>query len=349
MWPFPDKDIATREFERIVVRVPHPLGDQIMATPAIEALRTRYPAAHIALHGNKVAAGIYAGLPFFDDFLVTEKKERPSEVARLLRQREYDACILFSNSFRAALPPFLAGIPHRIGYRRSLRAWMLTAHLKRPRPGGRRAPYPTKQSYADLVALVGARAEGRIRLALSSEQEDVADTWLARKDIARSDKLLPLVVGAAYGPAKRWPPEHFAAVADHMAKKHGAVPVVLVAPGEEEIAHAVASHAKRPLVNTADDPLGIRRLKAVIARSRVLVTNDTGPRHIAAAFQVPVVCMLGSMGSAYTDTDLENQAILSNPVDCWPCERKVCSVEGFPCMAGLLPERVIEAVEGFWE
>ena len=348
MWPFPDRGIAEREFSRIVVRVPHPLGDQIMATPAIEGLRARYPGAHITLHGTKVAEGIYAGLPFFDDFLVSAKKESPFETARRLRQREYEAAIFLSNSFRAALPAFLARIPHRIGYRRSLRGWMLTAHKKRPRPGGKRGAYSTKQSYADLVGMLGAEATGRVRLALSDDQSSVAQSWFDALELDDS-KILPLVVGAAYGPSKRWPPEHFAAVADHFVEKYGATPVLLLAPGEEQIGEAVEAAAKHRLVNTSSDPLGIRRLKAVISRARVLVTNDTGPRHIAAAFRVPVVCMLGSMGSTYTDDDLDDQVILSNPVPCWPCEKKVCNVEGFPCMTGLAPGRVIEAVEGFWE
>ncbi len=117
MFPFSDKRIAKREFERIVVRVPNPLGDQIMATPALDAIRTRYPKAWIAGHGTPLAEALLGGAGWFDDFLVSGRREGVRAQARMLRKHRFDFCILLSGSFRSAVPPFLARIPHRLGYR----------------------------------------------------------------------------------------------------------------------------------------------------------------------------------------------------------------------------------------
>ena len=125
--------------------------------------------------------------------------------------------------------------------------------------------------------------------------------------------------------------------------------MVLCAPGEEEIGAAVRGHATSPLVDTGLDPLTVDVLKALIARSRVLLTNDTGPRHIAAAFDVPVVCLMGPTDPTYTDTDMERQTVLRREdVPCSPCHLKVCPVPGHPCLTGIPPAEAIAAVEKVW-
>ena len=241
MWPFSDRKIAQRQFERIVVRVPNPLGDQIMATPALRALRVRYPTAQIVGHGTGVARAIYSGAEWFDDFLVCGRKEPAGKVADVLRNGRFDACLLLTGSFRSALPPFLARIPNRIGYRRSGRTPLLTAHFARPRPGGARAPYPTKRYYIDLVAHLGAQGSGRASLPLGEEDRARTSEWLASVGIGSDEPLLPMGVGAAFGPSKLWPAEYFAAVSDHMTREHGARTVLLCGPGEEAVGAAVAA------------------------------------------------------------------------------------------------------------
>jgi len=348
MWPFSDARIAEREFERIVVRVPNPLGDQIMATPALVALRERYPGAHLAGYGTKAAGMLYDGAEWFDDFFVVGRRESALQKARMLKERRYDACILLSGSFRTALPPFLAGIPHRIGYRWSGRTALLTAHWPRPRPGGKRQPYPTKHYFLDLVAKLGAKGGGRVRLPLTDGERDLTTAWLEQEGIEPDEPLLLMCVGAAFGPSKIWPPESFAAVADHMQERHGSRVVVLCAPGEEKIGEAVRGHARRPLIDTGFNPLNVHTLKGLIARARLLLTNDTGPRHIAASYTIPVVCLMGPTSPIYTDTDLEEQVVLREPgVACSPCHLKICPID-HRCMVRITPERVIEEVERRW-
>jgi heptosyltransferase-2 len=349
MWPFSDRDIASHRFERIVVRVPNPLGDQIMATPALDALRRRYPGAHLAAYGTQVAADLYAGMDWFDDFFVVGRRESAWAQARRLRAGNYDACVLLAGSFRTALPPFLARIPHRIGYRWSGRTVLLTAHWHRPRPGGKKQPYPTKHYFLDLVANLGCTGGGRVTLALTDAERAKTDAWLVEERIGADEPLFLMCVGAAFGPSKLWPAPYFAAVADHMAERWGARVVVLCAPGEEAIGEAVRAHARRPLVDTGKNPLRVETLKGLIARAKVLLTNDTGPRHIAASFLVPVVCLMGPTSHVYTDTDMEEQVVLrEDGIDCAPCHKKVCPID-HRCLVRITPDRAIAEVERIWK
>jgi len=349
MWPFSDPQIADRTFERLVVRVPNWLGDQIMATPALDAVRKRYPHAHITCHGPDGARRLFLGAPWFDDYLVAGKREPAAEVARRLRAGRYDACLLLTGSFRSAVPPFLARIPHRIGYRWSGRTPLLTAHWKRPRPGGKKAPYPTKWYFLDLVAGLGAMGAGRVRLPLTPAQREAADRWLTDSGVEPGQPVLAMCVGAAFGPSKLWPAEYFAQVSDVFTRSHGSRTVVLCAPGEEEVGARVRAAAEEPLIDTGLAPLTVDLLKAVIARARVLLTNDTGPRHIAAAFRVPVVCLMGPTDPTYTDTDLDEQVVLSVPgIECAPCHLKVCPID-HRCLVRLTPDHAIEAVTVAWD
>jgi len=347
MWPLSDARIAEREFTRLVVRVPNPLGDQIMATPALEAVRARYPDAYIAGHGTGVAEQLYAGGTFFDDFLRVGRREGARSQARRLRAGRFDACLLLTGSLRTALPPWLARVPHRIGYRWSGRTALLTAHFRRPRPGGRKGAYPTKLFYLDLVERLGARPDRDrpVSLPLSEDDRAAGAAWRARHGVGDGETVLALCVGAAFGPSKIWPADHFAAVADHMVDRHGVRVVLLCGPGEEEHGARVRALARRPVVDTGEAPLSIGALKAVLAGSRALLTNDTGPRHIAAAFGVPVVCVIGPTDPAYSGTDLGGQVVLrEGGVECAPCHLKVCPID-HRCLTRIGPERAIRALE----
>ena len=184
MWPFGDPHASEREFERVAVRVPNPLGDQILATPALQGIRERYAAAHITGYGPQSAADLYDGGPWFDEFLTVDRRGGSWAGAKQLRQRNFDACILLTGSFRTAVVPWLARIPHRYGYRWSGRTPLLTGHWRRPRPGGKKGSYPTKTYFLDLVAKLGAKGGGRVDLPLSVAAERLSEQWLVRQPAA---------------------------------------------------------------------------------------------------------------------------------------------------------------------
>jgi heptosyltransferase-2 len=347
MWPLSDPRIAARSFRRIAVRVPNALGDQVLATPALSALRDRYPSARITMLGDARARMLYEGAPWFDDALVFPRRAPVLEQARALRRQRLDACVLLTSSLRSLLPAFLAGVRHRIGYRRNVRTPLLTAHWPRPGERSRDKAYPTKLFFLELVGRLGATGNPRMRLFLSDRGAGRLDERMARLGVAAGEPLLPMCVGSAFGPSKVWPPAYFAEVADLVSERHGALVIVVCGPGEAEIGRAVASSARRPLIDTSADPLPIDELKVLIARARVLLTNDTGPRHVAAALGVPVVCMIGPMDPVYTETDLDLQSVLREPVDCSPCNLEVCPID-HRCMTRILPARVAAEIERLW-
>jgi heptosyltransferase-2 len=348
VWPFSDKHIGEREFERIVVRVPNPLGDQIMATPALAAIRRRYEGARIVGHGVANAERLYRGMDWYDEFLVSGRRDPALKQARLLREGRFELCLLLTGSFRTAVPPLFARIPHRVGYQWSGRTLFLTAHWPRPKPGGKRQPYPTKSYFLDLVAKLGAMGGGRVHLVLTDDERERGAAWRREAGVADDESLLLMCVGAGFGPSKIWPAEYFAEVADVMARRHGARVILVCAPGEEAVGARVKAHANVPLVDTWTTPLDVGTLKALIARARVLLTNDTGPRHIAAAFRIPLVCLMGPTSPVYTETDTEHQVILRREdVECSPCHLKECPID-HRCMLWIKPEHAITAVDRVW-
>ncbi|MEM8884830.1 MAG: lipopolysaccharide heptosyltransferase II [Planctomycetota bacterium] len=350
MWPFSDSKIAERDFSRIVIRVPNPLGDMIMATAALDVIRERYPNAHITGHGIGLAKGIYDGGGWFDDFIAVGRREGAFEQARKLKEGNFDACILLTGSLRTALPPFLARIPHRIGYRWSGRTVLLTAHWSRPRPGGKKAAYPTKYYFLDLVSKLGCDGSHArpVRLGLSPAEIEQTDQWLRDHGLEPDAPLLTMAVGAGFGPSKIWPLDRFAAVADAMAEKHGAHAIVLCGPEERELGVAVVEAAQRPIANGEDPVLPTGVLKGVVARCRAMLCNDIGPRHIAAAYRRPIVCIMGPTDPTYSETDMDSQVVIREEgVDCAPCHLKHCPID-HRCMTRIPPERVLPFVERAW-
>ncbi|MHC4954925.1 MAG: glycosyltransferase family 9 protein [Planctomycetota bacterium] len=351
MWPFSDPEVAKREFKRIVIRVPNPLGDMIMATPALDAIKERYPNATLVGHGTGLADGIYAGGGWFDEFIVVGRKESVFAQARRLKAGNFDACILLSGSLRTAFPPFFARIPHRLGYEWSGRTWTLTAHWPRPLTGGKKMPYPTKHYFLDLVAKFGCDGsyDRRVRLGLTEEDIAATDRWMADHGIAPDAGMLTMAVGAGFGPSKIWPLERFAAVSDAMVEKYGVTPVMLCGPAERDLGETVIRAAKHPMANPSETVLSTHVLKGLVSRIRVMLCNDIGPRHVAVAFERPIVCLMGPTSPIYTGTDMENQVVIREEgVECAPCHLKECPID-HRCLTRIGAERVLPHVEAAWE
>jgi len=150
--------------------------------------------------------------------------------------------------------------------------------------------------------------------------------------------------GANYGPAKCWPAEYFAKLADHLTEQYGARVVASLSPKEREIAEVLRVSVRHPLEIFVDPPLGLGPLKALIRRCQLLITNDTGPRHFAAAFDVPVVTVFGSSDPAWTETRFARERSVKLNLECQPCMERVCPLGHHHCMRQLPPAMVAEKV-----
>ena len=298
-----------------------------MATPALRLIRSRLPGIFV---GGLVRPGIdqvLAGTDLFDELHVEAAAGvmGPKHAAAKVRPRRYDTALLLTNSFSTALISRIAGIPRRIGYARDGRGFLLTDKLEAPRRAdGRWAPVPAVAYYlhaarflldaatpAKLAASLPSPPSPpfppgtRLELATTPAQRDAAAELLARAGIA-PDAPLAMLNPGGNNPAKRWPEVRFATVA-HWLHARGLNVLINGAPSEAELVSRIAAAARAPVVQLPALGITLGALKGILdartpagPRCRIMVTNDTGPRHIAAAFGVPVVSLFGPTDHRWT-------------------------------------------------
>lgn len=335
-------------FRRIAVFLPNWVGDAVMFTPTLRALREAFPGAEMALVGRP--APLAALTPNDWTAGVIVDRGRLFRLIRLLRRARYDLAVLGPNSFRSALLACLGGARRRLGYARDLRGLLLTDRLCPPRNAdGSFAVTPALDYYLKLAERIGCRVRSR-RMELAVAEADAA---AAEKLLSGADAARPIVLinpGAAYGTSKLYPADRFAEVADALIDRHGAQIVINAAPSERPVAQAVESAMHNvPLVNLrrCDNTLGL--LKAMAARSAVMITNDTGARHVAAAVGAAVVTVFGSTDPGWTAIDHDRERIVRVDVPCGPCQKKHCPLPPGPqrhqCMLAIPPAMVLAAAE----
>ena len=296
--------------ERLLIICPSWVGDAVMATPLLRAARTRLPGARIIGLMRPGIDELLAGLPSFDERIATDLRGLlgPARVAREIRRRCPQAALLLPNSFRSALCLWLSGTPTRVGYDRDGRGRLLTHRHPVVRAD---RPTPLLDYYASLAtfALGAAEIDPRPELAVTEAEATEAERLL--HDV---DGPFVLLIPGANKPPKRWPPQRFAAVADELARSHGLRAVVTGSPREIKALDAVVAAAKGPIANLARRGLTLGSLKAVSRRAALVITNDTGPRHVAAALGTPLVSLFGPTDHRWTTFDCPHESVvLANP------------------------------------
>ena len=230
------------------------------------------------------------------------------------------------------------------GYARDGRGWLLTDRLEAPRRNGRFVPSPVIDYYLRITYHLGCPTESyKMELWTTPDDEAAADGAGQRLGLAGRRPLVLLNPGAAFGAAKFWPTEHFAELARRLVERRAASVLVLCGPKERDIARSIvrASGVDR-VVSLADEPVSIGLTKACVRRSHLLVTTDSGPRHFAAAFDVPEVTIFGPTHIPWTDTYFGKAIYLQHEVDCGPCQQRVCK-QDHRCMRQMRPETVYGA------
>jgi heptosyltransferase-2 len=311
-----------------------------MCTPALRALHRRFPQAAVTVAGSQAACELLRGLPWFAELIpIVPQAGLPALLVagRRLRKNARDLTVIFPHSFRAALLARLTDSPRRIGYHRGGRAFLLTDRVPPPAENGEIVPVYMVTEYLELVKVLGCEDDGQ-GLELHADP-DAVDAVRGR--LAHGGPRVGIAPGAAFGPSKLWPAERFAAVADRLAERAGAQCVLLTGPGEESIAEAVTTAAQRPLLRCDDDRPSIRTLKATVSQLELLICNDTGARHVAVAFHVPTVCLMGPTSPRYTEGPYERGRILQADVDCAPCQKPTCETD-HRCMTQITVDRVAE-------
>jgi heptosyltransferase II len=339
-----------------MVHCPNWVGDLVMATPALRTVRENNPDAHIALLVRPQIRQVIEGLPYYDEIIEYDSTTRDRSLmrklaaSRRLRTRRFSRAFILPNSFGSAALAFLAAIPQRVGYRTNGRGFMLTASIPGPQQNGKAVPIPMVDRYLELCTRLNyVVSSRRIELALSEGTREHADRLYRERGISRTKPLVSFIPGASFGSSKCWPAERFAEVGDALVERYGVQVLVLPGPGEEEIASRIESAMRQRSFNFVHRIVPLELLKALISDSALVVTNDTGPRHFAAAFGVPAIVIMGPTDPRYTDYDRQGMGALRvfrEAVECGPCHLKVCPTD-HRCMRNITAGPVIAACEEF--
>jgi heptosyltransferase-2 len=335
----------------IALFLPNWVGDVVMATPAIRAVREHFPAARLLAVCRPYVAATLDGAPWFDDVILFDKsgprERREVGVVRRLRRERVDAAVLFPNSFRSAAVAALGRCRRRVGFDRFGRGLLLTDVLQPDRDAaGRRVPRPVIDDYNRLVTPLGIPDPGhRMELFTTPADEAAADRVWADLGLYRYPEVIGLNSSGAFGAAKLWPAEHFAALARELADRRGCGVLVVCGPNERAMAREIVRLADRPQVmSLADRPVSLGLTKACARRLDLFVTTDSGPRHFAAAFGVPVVSLFGPTFIQWTETYYAKGINLQKQVPCGPCQFRACPLD-HRCMTELTPAEVMAAAQ----
>jgi heptosyltransferase-2 len=334
------------------VFLPNWIGDVVMATPALRALRKRLGAdGRLVGIMRPYVSQVLAGTKFLDAELFYDPRSRDLQLrsrslVRQLRSRRLDAVVLLTNSLRTALLARASGAPRRIGYDYGLRGPLLTDRLTAPHDGRtwygarRYRPASAVDFYLRAALACGCEPESRrLELATTPDDERAADAAWSALELPEGRNVVVFNSGGAFGAAKLWPNEYFAELARRIVAHTDCSVLMLCGPAEREVARDVIARVGRSrVVSLAEQPPSIGLSKACVKRARLMVTTDSGPRHFAAAFGVPVVGLFGPTHIEWAENYFDRAVHLQHKLPCGPCQQRTCPLGTHQCMRDLTPE-----------
>jgi heptosyltransferase-2 len=345
--------------QKILIVQPSWVGDAVMATPTLRAIRELYPQAQIAYMMKRYVKPLYTGLPWADQLITyrsgkTKKKAGKGlfDLAGRLRGAKFDLAILLPNSFQTALVCKMANIPRVVGYERDGRGFLLSDKLLPRKEKGKFVPTPIVRYYMGLAHYLGStHRDYTLKLFITeSGRREAADVMeraglprdLERPGASGKPPMVLLNPGAQFGSSKCWPAQYFAQLADQLVDELGATILISGSPREKPIIDTISRAMRHAPVDLLSKGSTLGTLKEIIRRCDLVITNDTGPRHIAAAFDVPVITLFGPTHPEWTEINFARERKLAVKVFCGPCQKKTCPLD-HRCMTRLTPAMVHEA------
>ncbi|MBC8324810.1 MAG: lipopolysaccharide heptosyltransferase II [Verrucomicrobia subdivision 3 bacterium] len=344
--------------QSILIRSVNWLGDAIMSLPAIDRLREAHPEARLTLLTHEKLAGLWSGTDHFDEVHTFAKGESPFTIGQRLREHRFDTALILPNSPRSALECWHANIPRRIGYASRWRKWFLTDAI---------APHPHAVPMHKRLPL---DIEYRITNDLPPEKypehaHHIHQYLHLAKQLGASDKpkapilhlktspskntgtpKIGLIAGAEYGPAKRWPTAHFIEAGKILIETHQAHLLLLGGQGDAETATEIAHALPAEHTTNLTDKTTLGELVTTLAGCNAVLTNDTGPMHVAAAVGTPVIVPFGSTSPELTAPGLpggDTHQFLRTTAPCSPCFLKKCPID-LRCLRDISPAQAAAAV-----
>ncbi len=315
---------------RILVVAPNWIGDALMAQPLLARLREKLPGVALDALAPPWVAPVLRRMPEVGEVIEADLRHGELQLGarwrlgRALRARGYRQAIVLPNTWKAALVPFFADIPLRSGYVGESRFGLLNLIYKE---GGPAAPLPLR--YARLSESPGT--EPKEPLPAPRLRADAARARATARRFGLEGRYAVLCPGAEYGPAKRWP--HFAALAARIG-----LPVALLGSVNDRAACAGVPGRNLAGETTLDEAVDL------IAAAALMVTNDSGLMHVAAALGTPQVALFGSSSPERTPPLSEAARTVWLRIECSPCFARECPLGHFRCMKELSVERVLEEI-----
>ena len=339
--------LVAKEIERVVVRGTNWVGDSVMTVPALRALRRVLPNARITLVLRPGVRGLFADADFVDELLVYDRRNIFSAFGQVRewKKRNFDLALLFQNAFEAALIPFLARVPLRLGYATESRQALLSHPLALPdwRSSRHEVFYYLYLVTALEQLLYGTsnicEADPDASLNLRESRIQEARQLLQANGLSTDRRIVAICPGSINSRAKRWSADSFAKLADRLLDE-GRQIVLVGSKSEEDVSREVTLRMSRnPVVLTGKTT--IDQLTSILAVVDLVVTNDTGPAHIAAALGRPTLVIFGPTNPLTTRPFSGQAEILRHPPDCAPCMLRDCPID-HRCMTAITVEEVLE-------
>ena len=339
---------------RILIIRTDRIGDVILSTPVVRALRCAVPEGYLGMMVRPEHRELVEGNPELDAVILYDKNGSEKSwlgslrFARRLRDHRFDTAIILHSTNRVILVSWLAGIRRRIGYARRL-PWLLTDPVPYVKKQGDRNELEYNLELLRRIGLDPSAGSARDRqpfVPTTAAQEAKTAAFMKSNGLGDSAPVVVLHPGASCR-SKRWPARHFAAVGDFLSGRHGAKVVVISGPGEEREGRAVvAAMRSRPVAALGTMSLG--ETACLLKKARCLISNDSGPVHLACAVGTPAVSIFGRWGGGLSPArwgpTSPGSVALHHDVGCRPCLAHDCTI-GFVCLEAVTEEEVIAAAE----
>jgi heptosyltransferase-2 len=338
------------------------VGDVVFTTPAIRALRRRFPDARLTYLVERGAAPVVAGNPDLDEVIVLDRTGGVRRLiddlrlARQLRRRRFDVAIDFHGGPRSSWLAWVSGAPRRVGYNITGRSWMYTDRVSRPRE---LRPRHSVSNQSDLLAPLGIPpihpVTDPVEMPESADARQQVDALLTAARVPPDAELIVIHVSAG-NPFRRWPPEAFARLTAALARGSSRRRIVLTSgPSESGAAAEIAGRARASLDPPTwgrilmTEELGLAALRVLVARAALFVGGDSGPLHIAGTTETPIVAIYGptlpARSHPWRDPRFVSEAVEPGPLPCRPCDQRACIPGDFRCLTQTTAEQVTSAAE----
>jgi lipopolysaccharide heptosyltransferase II len=340
--------IQKENIRNLLIRSTNWIGDAVMTTPAVRAIRKHFPNTHITLLAKPWVAPVFKNSEHIDQLLIYDDEGRHKGISgkfrlvRDLKKYHFDAAILLQNAFEAAFITFLAGIPLRIGYNRDARQMLLTHAI--PCSNNIKNEHQTKY-YLNILKGIEIEAGNQVLyLRLSQNDRSLSEQILHENGISMDDTIVGINPGATYGPAKQWPYDRFARLADRVQTFSESRVIIFGGPDDKELGERISKKMLRPPVDLSGKT-SLGEAMALIEKCTLFITNDSGLMHVAAALNVPLVAIFGSTNPVTTGPLGINSRVVQITMECSPCLKSECPKGHFNCMAQIGVDMVFEVVK----